>query len=210
MGRWVNRATICENDRDDRSKVTERSPQVTAGNYQVFQDSSDFFGMGIDCCPARSVPIAVHRSRGMSVEEGHITIRKHWTPETDRTDLFMDNIFARQRSLAGDSQSYQKRSDYLFATTISHYVWGDRMDETNLCTGKDWEENKRNATRDSPRYNVRYKRDGVEGRRLDKYGHNDLVQSASFGLSSDSTSDVSAMQGESYDDHEREEDVERK
>lgn len=82
---------------------------------------------------------------------------------------------------------------------------------TNLYLGEDWQEDIRDVTPGAPRPNEQKGINGIKGRRFDKHyddGLYCLVQTAGFGRSSHRVSDVYVMQGESYNYHQREEDVE--
>ena len=48
----------------------------------------------------------------------------------------------------------------------------------------------------------------VQGTRFDKHGCDSFIQSVGFGRSPKGIPDVPAMEDESHDDHEREEDIE--
>ena len=80
---------------------------------------------------------------------------------------------------------------------------------TNLSLSEDWEEDIRDVTRDTPRYNKQNTIDGIKGRRLDEHGNDGLVQSVSTCRGPYGTADLPAMEGEPCNDHKREEDVER-
>lgn len=81
-------------------------------------------------------------------------------------------------------------------------------EDTHLSLNEDWEENIRKSTVESPRSNNKEKADGVKGTGFNKYGDDGLTHTYSPG--EPMADDCSHMQGDPYDDHECEEDVERK
>ena len=80
---------------------------------------------------------------------------------------------------------------------------------TNLILSEDRQEYIGNPAICAPGSNEQYGANGVEGGRLDEHGDDSPVNSTSAGLSAEGVSDVPAVEDESEDDHEGEEDVER-
>ena len=75
----------------------------------------------------------------------------------------------------------------------------------NLSSGS---EDKRGGTPSSNLYKIQHGNNSIEGRRLDEHDDDGCVQTTRSGRSPDGISNIPAMQGESCDDHECEEDVE--
>jgi hypothetical protein len=80
---------------------------------------------------------------------------------------------------------------------------------TNLVLGEDRQEYIGSPTICTPRTDEQYGADGVQGGGLDEHGDNGVVNSACPSASSEGVSNVPAVEEESDDDHEGEEDVER-
>lgn len=80
---------------------------------------------------------------------------------------------------------------------------------TNLSLYEDWEEGELNRIVGTPRPNIQYGAESVKGTGLDEYGDDGLVHSVRCAERAHSVTEFPATQEESYDDHQREEDVER-
>ena len=82
-------------------------------------------------------------------------------------------------------------------------------ESTNLSFGEDRQENIRGMVSGAPRPNEQQRVHGVKGRRLDEHRDDSLVQSTDSSWGTHGSANVPAVQDESNDDHEGEEDVER-
>ena len=80
---------------------------------------------------------------------------------------------------------------------------------TNLNLGEDRQEGIPNGGLRAPRSNNQHRAHGVKGTRLDEHGDDRLTQSADPS-STHASANVPGVQDEADDDHEGEEDVERK
>ena len=91
------------------------------------------------------------------------------------------------------------------------FFWGGvvRENATDLNPTEDRGEDQREVTVGSPRSDVQQKSDGVKRGRLDERGDHSLVNSANPGCGTRSLANVPAVQDQSNDNHEREQDVER-
>ena len=87
---------------------------------------------------------------------------------------------------------------------------GTRKNSTNLSLAKDRGKYIGNITLGTPRSDKYQSTNGIKGRRLNKHGDDGIIQSARSGSSSNGNLKVLPVQEESYDDHEREEDVDCK
>ena len=77
--------------------------------------------------------------------------------------------------------------------------------------GEGWEEDILGVIRGTPRSNEQQKTNGIKGRRLDEHGDDGHVQSgSSSGPVPHGISNIPAVHDEPYDDHDCEDDVDRK
>lgn len=80
-----------------------------------------------------------------------------------------------------------------------------------MSLGEDWQKNIRNVTLRTPRSNEQKGINGIEGGGFDKHdgdGFGGLLQATGIGRSPHRLSNAYDVQGEPYDDHKREEDIE--
>ena len=130
------------------------------------------------------------------------------TAETHRTNIPGEGGIARQCSPVGDSKGDEKRRNDLFNATVRKLISTASL--ANLDLSRDLQEYKLVETPGGPRYHVRYETKNQKGRRLDEDGDDGLVQSASTCRRTHGVSDIPSVQNQSYNNHEREEDVKRR
>ena len=85
-----------------------------------------------------------------------------------------------------------------------------RGEGTNLSLDEDRGEEICDVIPGAPRSNKQQKIDSVKGVRFDEHGDDGRVHPASCGFGAYCTSNPPVIQGEPYDDHDREDDGERK